>query len=34
LSTKTPRKMQDNEKLMKEKSVMDAFILPDLGKQN
>ena len=34
LSTKTPRKMQDIEKLMKEKSVLDAFILPDLGKQN
>jgi Xaa-Pro aminopeptidase len=34
LSTKTPRKMQDIEKLMKEKSVLDTFILPDLGKQN
>ena len=34
LSAKTPRKMQDIEKLMKEKSVLDAFILPDLGKQN
>jgi Xaa-Pro aminopeptidase len=34
LSTKTPRKMQDIEKLMKEKSVLDAFILPDLSKQN
>ena len=32
LSTKTPRKMQDIEKLMKEKSVLDTFILPDLGK--
>lgn len=34
LSAKTPRKIQDIEKLMKEKSVLDAFILPDLGKQN
>lgn len=34
LSAKTPRKMQDIEKLMKEKSVLDSFILPDLGKQN
>jgi Xaa-Pro aminopeptidase len=34
LSTKTPRKMQDIEKLMKEKSVLDTFILPDLNKQN
>lgn len=34
LSAKTPRKMQDIEKLMKEKSVLDAFILPDLIKQN
>ncbi len=34
LSTKTPRKMQDIEKLMKEKSVLDTFILPDLSKQN
>ena len=34
LSAKTPRKMQDIEKLMKEKSVLDAFILPDLNKQN
>ena len=34
LSAKTPRKIQDIEKLMKEKSVLDAFILPNLGKQN
>ena len=34
LSVKTPRKIQDIEKLMKEKSVLDAFVLPDLGKQN
>ena len=34
LSAKTPRKMQEIEKLMKEKSVLDAFILPDLNKQN
>jgi Xaa-Pro aminopeptidase len=32
LSAKTPRKIKDIEKLMKEKSVLDAFILPDLGK--
>ena len=34
LSAKTPRKIQDIEKLMKEKSVLDAFILPNLSKQN
>ena len=34
LSAKTPRKIQEIEKLMKEKSVLDAFILPDLNKQN
>ncbi len=34
LSVKAPRKMQDIEKLMKEKSVLDTFILPNLGKQN
>ena len=34
LSAKTPRKIQDSEKLMKEKSVLDAFILPNLSKQN
>jgi Xaa-Pro aminopeptidase len=32
LSAKTPRKIQDIEKLMKEKSVLDSFTLPDLGK--
>jgi len=34
LSAKTPRKIQDIEKLMKEKSILDAFILPNLSKQN
>jgi Xaa-Pro aminopeptidase len=32
LSIRSPRTIQDIEKMMKQKSVLDAFTLPDLGK--